>query len=64
MPLSGLIMAILIGWVVPHYIDDEVESSSPFKTKGFFNFCIKWLGPIFMILIVIGQIQSVMSLTQ
>ena len=64
MPVTGLIMAILIGWVVPHYIDDEVESSSAFKSKGFFNFCIKWLGPIFMILIVWGQIQSVIGLTQ
>ena len=64
MPATGLIMAILIGWVVPHYIDDEVESSSAFKSKGFFNFCIKWLGPLFMILIVWGQIQSVISLTQ
>ena len=59
MPLTGLIMAILIGWIVPHYIDDEVESSSPFKSKGFFNFCIKWLGPIFMALIVYGQIYSI-----
>ena len=41
------------------YIDDEVESSSAFKSKGFFNFCIKWLGPIFMALIVFGQIQSI-----
>jgi NSS family neurotransmitter:Na+ symporter len=64
MPATGLIMAILIGWVVPHYIDDEVESSSAFKSKGFFNFCIKWLGPLFMALIVWGQIQSVISLTQ
>ncbi|MBR2673870.1 MAG: sodium-dependent transporter [Mogibacterium sp.] len=59
MPLTGLIIAILIGWVVPHYIDDEVESSSAFKTKGIFNFCIKWLGPIFMALIVYGQIYSI-----
>ena len=59
MPVTGLIMAILIGWVVPHYIDDEVESSSAFKSKKFFNFCIKWLGPIFMILIVWGQITSI-----
>ena len=59
MPLTGLIMAILIGWVVPHYIDDEVESSSAFKSKGFFNFCIKWLGPLFMALIVYGQIYSI-----
>ena len=59
MPLSGLIMAILVGWVVPHYIDDEVESSSGFKSKKFFNFCIKWLGPVFMALIVFAQIQSI-----
>ncbi|MBR2706319.1 MAG: sodium-dependent transporter [Mogibacterium sp.] len=59
MPLTGLIMAILIGWVVPHYIDDEVESSSAFKSKGFFNFCIKWLGPLFMALIVYGQLYSI-----
>ncbi|MBE6019219.1 MAG: sodium-dependent transporter [Clostridiales bacterium] len=64
MPLTGLIMAILIGWVVPHYIDDEVESSSAFKSKGFFNFCIKWLGPIFMALIVWGQISSVIGMTK
>ena len=59
MPLTGLIMAILIGWVRPHYIDDEVESSSAFKSKGFFNFCIKWLGPLFMALIVYGQLYSI-----
>ncbi len=58
MPLTGLIMAILIGWVVPHYIDDEVEKGSNFKSRGFFNICIKWLGPIFMALIVYGQITS------
>ena len=61
MPLTGLIMAILLGWVVPHYIDDEVASSAPggvFKTKGFYDFCIKWLGPIFMAMIVYGQIKS------
>ena len=58
MPLTGLIMAILIGWIVPHYIDDEVESSSAFKSKGMYNICIKWLGPIFMVLILIGQIQN------
>lgn len=58
MPLTGLIMAILLGWVVPKYIDDEVEASSGFKTKKFFNFCMKIVGPLFMILIVYGQIRS------
>lgn len=58
MPLSGLIMAILLGWVVPHYIDDEVESTGEFKTKGFFNFCIRWVGPIAMALIVVAQVTD------
>ena len=58
MPLTGLIMAILIGWVVPHYVDDEIEKGSNFKSRGLFNFCIKWLGPIFMVLIVWGQFTS------
>ena len=58
MPLTGLIMAILIGWVVPHYIDDEIERGSNFKSRGLFDFCIKWLGPIFMALIVYGQVTS------
>ena len=58
MPVSGLIMAILIGWVVPHYIDDAVELNGTFKSKGFFNFCIKWVGPIAMVLIIIAQLQD------
>ena len=58
MPISGLIMAILIGWVVPHYIDDEVELTGSFKSKGFFNFCIKWVGPIAMALIIFAQLQD------
>ena len=60
MPFTGLIMAILLGWFVPHYLDDEVTNNGtrPFKSRGFYNFCIKWLGPIFMIMIVWGQIKS------
>ncbi len=58
MPFTGLIMAILLGWVAPHYIDDEVEKAGAFKSKGLYNVCIKWVGPIFMALIVYGQLTS------
>ena len=58
MPLTGFIMAILLGWVVPGYIDDEVENGSSFKSKGLYRVCIKILGPIFMAMIVYGQITS------
>lgn len=59
MPFTGLVMAILIGWVVPHYIDDEVELSSQFKSKAFYNVCIKWVGPILMALVIFGQLSSI-----
>lgn len=58
MPLTGLIMAILLGWVVPHYIDDEVEQGSTFKSRGLYNVCIKFIGPVFMVMIVWGQLTS------
>ena len=60
MPLTGLIMAILLGWFVPHYLDDEIENGGEriFKTRGFYNFCIKWIGPLCMAMIVYGQFTS------
>lgn len=63
MPLTGLIMAILIGWVIPGYLDDEVESSSSFKTKRLFRFCIKYIGPLFMALVIFNQFQKIMTNT-
>ena len=58
MPATGFIMAILLGWVAPHYIDDEVLKGSNFKSKGLYNVCIKWIGPLFMAMIVYGQLTS------
>lgn len=60
MPLTGLIMAILLGWFVPHYVDDEIANGGTrkFKSQGFYNFCIKWVGPIFMAMIVYNQFSS------
>lgn len=60
MPLTGLIMAIMLGWVVPGYLDDEITNGGTreFKTKGLYNVCIKYIGPIFMAMIVYGQITS------
>lgn len=60
MPLTGLIMAIMLGWVVPHTLDNEIENNGTrsFKSRTFYNFCIKWVGPLFMAMIVYGQIKS------
>lgn len=58
MPLSGLIMAIMLGWFTPHYLDDEIQLGSKFKSKKMYNICIKVIGPLFMFMIVFGQIKS------
>ena len=63
MPLTGLIMAIMLGWVVPGYLDDEITNGGTrqFKSRGLYNVCIKYIGPIFMAMIVYGQITSFWS---
>lgn len=61
MPITGLIMAIMLGWIVPHYLDDEIETGGNFKSKSFYNVCIKFIAPIFLVMIVYGQITSVFA---
>ncbi len=58
MPLTGLILAIIIGWLAPNFLDDEIENGREFVSKKFFKFCIKWIGPLFMLMIIYGQITS------
>lgn len=58
MPFTALIMAIMLGWVIPHYLDDEISLNGNFKSKKMFDICIKYIGPLFMAMIVYGQIKS------
>lgn len=58
MPLTGLIFAIIIGWFNNDFLDDEIALSSGYKTKKFFKFCMKYLGPIFMLMIIYGQLTT------
>jgi len=58
MPLTGLIMAIILGWFVQDYIDDEVRLSSNFASKKLYDVCIKFVGPVFMAMIVYSQLAA------
>ena len=58
MPLTGLIMAIILGWFAPGWIDDEIAVNGVFRGKKFYHFCIRFVGPLFMLMIVYGQIRS------
>lgn len=58
MPLTGLMMAIMLGWFTPNYLSDEINNGSGFKSKKLYTVCIKFIGPLFMLMIVYGQIKS------
>ena len=58
MPLTGLIMAIMLGWFTPNFLEDEIKNGSKFSSKKLYNVCIKFIGPLFMLMIVYGQVKS------
>ena len=60
MPLGALLMCLCIGYEIgPKVVDDEacLEGKS-FKSKGFFNICVKFITPIAMLLVLYGQIEA------
>lgn len=58
MPLGALIMSIIFGWIRPGYTDDEIAlDNGGFKMKNYFHFCIKWIVPPIMVLVLLGQID-------
>ena len=64
MPLGALLMCLCIGWELgPKAVDDEccLEGNS-FKSKKYFNFCVKTITPILMVFVLLGQIDQFFSL--
>ncbi len=60
MPLGALLMCLCIGYEIgPKVVDEEccLEGQS-FKSKGFFNICVKFITPIAMLLVLYGQIEA------
>ena len=63
MPIGALLASILFGWVKPHYLDDEIETGSDNRgMKYYFNFCIKWIVPPVMLMVLLGQISAFFGL--
>ena len=62
MPLGSLVCAIIFGWLKKGYVEEEVKLSSEFKMKGFFDFCMKFIVPIAMVLVLLGQLDGFFGL--
>ncbi len=57
MPIVALITCILIGYIAKtKYVEDEVQLNSEFKSKAMYRVMIKFVAPIFMIVIFLSSI--------
>ena len=59
MPLGALLFSIMVGWEIkPKTLLDELHINGTDKIDGFFTFCIKFVVPVGMLLILVGQIDT------
>ena len=63
MPLGALLMSIMVGWEIkPKTLLDEIHSGASSKIDSFFTFCVKFIVPLGMVLILLGQINDFFGL--
>jgi len=59
MPLGALLMSIMVGWEIkPKTLLEEINQGKKGKIDGFFTICIKFIVPIGMLLVLVGQIDT------
>ncbi len=57
MPIVAFLTCVFVGYVIkPKAITDEVELSGKSKRRGIFNVMIKYIAPIFIVLILISSL--------
>lgn len=62
MPLGALITAVLFGWFRKGHLDDEIELNGEFKWKKVYYFCLRFIAPPVMLLVLLGQLDSFFKL--
>lgn len=56
MPVVALLTCIFAGWIAkPKFFLDEIKSSSNFKMDKYFSVIVRYIGPIGIIIILIGS---------
>ncbi len=64
MPIGALFMSLFIGYEmgVDEFAKEVRANGNSFKSYGFFKFCIRYIVPIAMVFILLGQLDSFLSL--
>lgn len=59
MPIGALLTCILIGYTIgTRVIGDEIKLSSQFKREKMFNVIVKYIAPIFIVVVLISSVLS------
>jgi len=62
MPIIALLTCILIGYILkPKFIVEEVELSGKFNQKSMFNIMIKYIAPIFLVIILVSSVLNALG---
>ena len=63
MPIVAFLTCIFIGYVLkPQAVIDELEISAPFKAKKLFTVIIKYVAPVFIVLILLSSVLDVLGI--
>lgn len=64
MPVGALIMSLILGWKLgPGWIKDELcQEGNPWRLEKFTMFCLKFIAPVGMALILLGQLDNFFKL--
>lgn len=63
MPIGALFAALLFGWIKRGYLDDEISLNSKHTgMRKYFDFCIRWIVPPVMVMVLLGQISAFFGL--
>ena len=59
MPIVALITCIFVGYILkPKTLIEEVEVNGKFKSKGLFTVMIRYVAPVFLLVILASSILS------
>lgn len=62
LPIAAVVTCVIFGWLVGlKPLEDEIELSSEFKRKRIFGVIIKYVGPVFLAIIVVTNILQILG---
>ena len=63
LPIVGMLTCVIVGFVAkPSAVIDEVELNGPFRMKRFYTVMVKWIAPLFILIILISSILQGMGI--